>query len=246
MLDGKCCSFFNNRKLSRSQTSGHLCAAYGEEDVMNLKISTHMRTKWFALGTWQINFSLTWCEHTTNLSTQHVQFFLYLCQNRQILVHGNHYANCLQFAQHMFAFPCTHAHIWFANCLVPIFAPAFRNIQQWQLMFWEGRTNIHNTQHKGWPRTLGRVFTCNKLLQMNQINRMCMKMVSSNAPHKMCMKASNVFHSVSVNENWSKEMHILFVHSEYHFLICLKHSECSECMEVYFKLIETLVFMVFH
>ncbi len=37
------------------------------------------------------------------------------------------------------------------------------------------------------------------------------------------------------------EMHILFVCSEYHFLICLKYLECLECTEVRCELIETFV-----
>ncbi len=40
------------------------------------------------------------------------------------------------------------------------------------------------------------------------------------------------------------EMHILFVRSEYYFLICLKHSESLKCAEVHHGLTETFVFIL--
>ncbi len=163
-----------------------LCAAYKEENVMNLKLGTHWFNR-FAIYVrqtqdkpqfWRIlyenfvahsNYMHMVHKHESyrNPSTLCMNIPLCLCRRSTNLVCNE---LCLLFA--VFAYGSqTSPHLQtfglqtickpYANALVRKCVPFFRNIQQWKSMFQEGKTSIQENEHKEQPSvTLDKTLQC--------------------------------------------------------------------------------------
>ncbi len=95
--------------------------------------------------------------HTKNVCGVHTSIYV-SAKNRQILVHGVWYTNCMQMVQHMFVVH-SHIHIWHVNHTLTVWCTSV--YQAWPFHC----DDINICRGDFWPQTNG-VHVCHRLYKL--------------------------------------------------------------------------------